>query len=442
MAGASASIPLTDEQQLVRFFREGTKPVSAWRVGAEHEKIGVYADGRAIPYEGPNGIGELLRRLRERYGGEPVVEGDNVIALSLGKASITLEPGGQLELSGATAVDAQAADREMREHVEQVKTVAAELGIEWIAVGFRPFGQRADVPWMPKGRYRVMREYLPTRGRLAHEMMLRTATVQANLDYADDLDAARKFRTAMGVSSLVTALYANSPIVDGKPSGFKTYRAAVWIETDPDRCGLLPFAFESDELLFERYAQWALDVPMFFVYRGGYTPAGGITFRQFMRDGFQGERATLADWELHLSTLFPEVRLKQYIEVRGADSGPLDLVRALPALWRGLLYVPEACDEAWRLVAGLTMDEREQLRRDVPKGGLAARAGGRALHELVRELVAIARRGAQELGHGEAVLLEPLERIAREGRVPAEHVLDVYDRTSGDPAKMIAALKY
>jgi glutamate--cysteine ligase len=443
MATSEPKELVTDERQLAAYFAAGGKPRSEWRVGAEHEKIGVYADGRPVPYDGPKGIRRLLERLADRGTHEVVSEEGKPIALRRGRASITLEPGGQFELSGAIAGGAREAGRELCDHVQELKQVSADLGISWLAVGFRPFGTLTDVDWMPKGRYRVMKAYLPTRGRLAHEMMKRTATVQANLDYEDEADATRKVRTAMGVTSLVTALYANSPIVDGAPSGYKTFRAAVWLETDPDRCGLLPFVFEKSLAgLFERYTEWALDVPMFFVYRGAYVPAGGMTFRRFMRDGFMGERATMDDWKLHLSTLFPEVRLKQYFEVRGADSGPFSLVRALPALWMGLLYDRDACDAAWQLVGDLTMPEREAMRRDVPRQGLSARAGRHTVADLARELVTIARAGLHRLATGEDALLDPVERIAREGRVPAEDVLDAHARTGGDPAAMIPLIRY
>jgi glutamate--cysteine ligase len=434
--------PITDPRQLVEHFRAGAKPRDAWRVGAEHEKIGVYSDGRPIPYEGSGGIRALLEELARRTGGRPVDESGSIIAIDLGRSSITLEPGGQLELSGTAAADATEAAPELLQHLALLKGISAPLDISWLAVGFRPFGRLDDVPWMPKGRYRVMKAYLPTRGRLAHEMMKRTATVQANLDYSDELDAARKLRTAMGVSSLVTALFANSPLVDGKPSGYLSYRAAVWLETDPDRCGILPLAFDDPETLFARYADWALDVPMFFVYRGAYTPAEGMTFRQFLAQGFRGERATLGDWELHLSTLFPEVRLKRYLEVRGADAGPADLVQALPALWRGLLYDSEACAAAWALVASLHRDERETLRREVPRQGLAVRVRDHTIGDLAGELIAIARAGLERLGGGDASLLAPLERVAAERRVPAEHVLETHARCGGDPARMIPALRY
>ena len=433
--------PVTSVRQLSDHFRAGAKPRDAWRVGAEHEKIGVYADGRAIPYEG--GIRVILERLQKVLGGEPVMYEGNVIALKLSNgASVTLEPGGQLELSGATARDAHEASHELSEHLAIVKDVSADLGVSWLAAGLRPFGTLEDVPWMPKGRYRVMREYLPTRGKLSLEMMKRTATVQANLDYADEADCASKLRTAMGVTSIVTALFANSPITNGKPNGYQSFRAAVWLDTDPDRCGLLPFAFQ-DAPIFDAYRDWALDVPMFFVQREGkFIPAGGMTFRRFMAEGFHGERALMSDWELHLSTLFPEVRLKHYLEVRGADSGPLDMVFALPALWRGLLYDEQACAAAWQLVAKVPMEERERVRREVPKAGLETRLGKKTLRDLGGELVKIAANGVRRLGSGEAAMLDPLSHIVKTGRTPATRMLDVWHRTGGEVTKVIAALRY
>jgi glutamate--cysteine ligase len=433
--------PVTSVRQLSDHFRAGSKPRESWRVGAEHEKIGVYGDGRAIAYE--DGIRVILERLQKALGAEPVMYEGNVIALKLqNSASITLEPGGQLELSGAIARDAHEASHELSAHIALVKDLTADLDVHWLAVGLRPFGTLEDVPWMPKGRYRVMREYLPTRGKLAHEMMKRTATVQANLDYADEADCARKLRTAMGVTSIVTALFANSPITNGKPNGYQSFRAAVWLDTDPDRCGLLPFAFE-DRPIFDSYREWALDVPMFFVHRDGkYMAAGGMTFRRFMAEGFHGERATMADWELHLSTLFPEVRLKHYLEVRGADSGPLDMVFALPALWRGLLYDADACAAAWQLVAKVPYEERERVRREVPRGGLETRLGGKTLRDLGGELVKIASAGVRRLGNGEAAMLDPLAHIVKTGRTPATRMLDVWQRTGGHVAKVIAALRY
>lgn len=438
----SADAPL-DPNALWRHFAEGEK--DSTRLGVEHEKLAVLSSGAAPSYEGQ--IERLLERLAER-GWEPVREAGLVIGLKRGagveQASVSLEPGGQTELSDAPKHSARAAEASLRAHLDELRPIVAELGLTWLGLGFRPFGTLDEVPWMPKGRYRVMRSYLPTRGAMAHEMMKRTATVQVNLDYRSQADCAAKLRAAMGTSSLVTALWAASPLVDGRATDEQSHRAACWLATDPDRCGLLDFVFAdgAEEQLYRRYAEWALDVPMFFVARQGeYRPAHGLPFRRFIAEGFQGEQVTPADWELHLSTLFPEVRLKQYLEVRGADAGPLEMELALPALCRGLLYDEGACDAAWALVADWTMAEREALRRAVPREGLRARVRGQAIAERCRELVSIAQAGLRRLGaEDDLPLLEPIEHIAREERTVADDVRALHARTGGDPARMIPAL--
>ena len=359
--------PVPTVQDLVKHFHDGEKAEGRFRIGVEHEKIGVALrpDGVfPLPYEDADPkapqIRALLAALVER-GWKPLSEGDNIIALRKDGSSITLEPGGQFELSGPPLETAVAAARQVDEHMAELLPIADAMNIAFIAVGFRPLGTWDDVPWMPKGRYRVMREYLPKHGTLGVEMMKRTATVQANLDYRSEEDALQKMRISLGVSALVTALFAASPLKDGRPAGMKSVRAACWLDTDNERCGLLPFVFEG-ESLFRSYAEWALDVPMFFVYRHHtYHPVEGLTFRRFLREGHEGARATLADWELHLSTLFPETRLKQYVEVRSADSGPMAMIRALPCLWRGLLYVTESRDAAWALTRDWTFAERQFL---------------------------------------------------------------------------------
>jgi glutamate--cysteine ligase len=436
MAADSAK-PISSVDELVAHFRAGDKPADRMGVGMEHEKIGVTADGRAPDYE-------LIRRLLERMvdrGWSPKEEHGRLIALERPTCgTLTLEPGGQVEHSGAPWPTAVQAVKDNDKHLDEILPIAAELGITFLGVGFRPFGTLDDVPWMPKGRYRVMREYLPTRGDLAHEMMKRTATVQANLDYLDEDDAMEKLRVAMGLSSIVTALFAASPIADGKPTGWQSWRARAWLATDPDRCGLLPFAFEPGAR-FRDYAEWALDVPMFFVYRGGEYRAMHLTFRRFLREGWQGERATAFDWELHLSTLFPEVRLKRYVEVRQADASSREMVRALPALWRGVLYDADARRAAWALVDGWSFDERLDLYRRTPKEGLRARIRNRTVAELARELVAIARGGLDRLkSQGGAAMLSPLEEIAATGRTLSDGIADLWLKLDGDPKKLIPAL--
>src|SRR6185312_15376549 len=324
----------------------------------------------------------------------------------------------------------------------EVADLGRPLGIRFIGVGARPFGKLDDVAWLPKRRYGVMREYFPRHGRdsrLAHVMMKMTATVQANFDYASEADAVDKVRTAYGVTSIITALYAASPIFEGRPSGYKSMRAAVWLETDADRCGVLPFVFQPG-FGFRDYVEWALDVPMFFVVRDGvYRPAHGMPFRRFMTEGWEGLRATMADWEVHLSTLFPEVRLKRYVEVRGADAGPMPMARGLGALWRGILADPTARAAAWALVDRLSFAEREALRRAVPTAGLAARFGKRSVRELAVELCRMAAAGLQRLpgGAADAQLLEAPRAYAAAGRSPADDFLDDFEALGGDPAGLV-----
>jgi glutamate--cysteine ligase len=437
MAGPTHERPIAGTDELVAHFARGNKAHADLKIGVEHEKLGVLADGRAPDYE-------VIRRLLEAMaarGWNRVEEQGRLIALSRPTCgTITLEPGGQLEHSGAPWPTALQAVRDNDKHTDEIIPLAAELGISFLGCGFRPFGTLDEVPWMPKGRYRVMREYLPTRGSMAHEMMKRTTTVQANLDYESEDDAMEKLRVGMGLSSLVTSLFAASPIVDGKLSGYQSWRARAWLDTDPDRCGLLPFALRPDAR-FRDYAEWALDVPMFFVYRGGeYRPVGGMTFRRFLREGWQNERATMGDWELHLSTLFPEVRLKTFIEVRQADASSREMVRALPALWRGVLYDDDARRAAWKLVADWPLDERLRVWRETPRAGLHGTAHGRPMRELCRELVGIAKVGMQRLS-GASELLEPLERVVATGRTLADEIAAEHERTGGDVRKLIEFLR-
>jgi glutamate--cysteine ligase len=437
--------PISDVKELVAHFESGCKPASQERVGLEHEKIAVLGDGRAPGYDL---IARLLEEEAKRRGWERVEEHGKIIALQDAsgggrRGTVTLEPGGQVEHSGAPWPSAVQASRDNDQHLDELIPTAAELGISFLAIGFRPFGTIDDVPWMPKGRYRVMRNYLPQHGKKAHEMMKRTTTVQANLDYRDEGDAMDKLRLGLGLSSLVTSLFAASPIVDGKASGYQSYRASCWLECDPDRCGLLPFAF-ADGASFRDYVEWALDVPMFFLYRGGeYREIGqGITFRRFLHDGLEGERATEKDWELHLSTLFPEVRLKKYVEVRQADASSREMVRALPALWRGLLYVAESRRAAWELVANWTLDERLDLYRRTPKEGLRAKIRGIPVQRLAAEMIAIAKQGLLTLGSPDgAAMLQPLEEIAATGRTLADEILALHQQHDGNPRKLIEALR-
>lgn len=437
--------PIESESELVSYFSDACKPESDWRVGTEREMIGVYkrapALGRGPTYEGERGIGALMSRLSE-HDWTPVREGGHIIALTRGDTQVTIEPGGQFELAARPVVGGGAFATDLDAFAEEVRPISEEFGIAWLGLGFRPFGQLDEVPWMPKQRYEVMRAYMPTRGALAHEMMKRTATCQVNLDFGDAADAAQKMRAAMGAGPLLTALYANSPIVDGADSGFQSYRARIWRDTDIDRCGLLPFVFEDGDI-FAAYTQWALDVPLFFVYRHGYQPAGGMTFRRFLREGFRGHRATLDDWALHLSTLFPEVRMKKYLEVRGCDSSARDLVIALGPLCRGFLYDRDAREATIALTERLSFDERVTMWHEVAERGFAASVPGRreTVGELARRFLEIASEGLRRQDEDEVAYLEPLHEIAATGRTQADALRDLWQRTQGDPSRVIAALE-
>jgi glutamate--cysteine ligase len=445
-APAQEARPLRDLAELRRHFESGGKPAARHRLGVEHEKILVAPDGSAPGYDTIRAL--LERILAGGHGWAPVAEDGNVIALrrleASGAATVTLEPGGQFELSDAPRSSAREAEQAVRAHLAELAGPLDDLHLRALGIGFRPFGTLDEVPWMPKGRYRVMREYLPRKGALAHEMMKRTATVQVNIDYADPADCAAKVRAAMGVSSLVTALWAASPLVDGQATAWQSRRASCWLATDDDRCGLLPFVFADgvEERFYDHYTAWALDVPMFFVYRAGrYLPVDNLPFRRFLVEGWNGERATQADWELHLSTLFPEVRLKQYIEIRGADAGPLEMVFALPSLVRGLLYDAEARAATWALVADWSFDERQALRREVPREGLRARVRGQMIVERCRELVRIAAEGLRRLGaHDDVPLLAGVERVAHSERSVADEIRELHAATGGDRARLIESL--
>ena len=441
------SEPIASIEELVDSFHGWGKPSKDWLVGAEYELIGVCTGGPGAPtapvYAGRCGVEAIFRALAE-VGWSPVWEGDHIIALSRDGAQVTLEPGGQLEHAMRPVRTARVMEREAREFLGEITATSKELGIAWLGVGFRPFGRLADVPWMPKARYGIMRQYLPTRGALAHEMMKRTATVQVNLDYSDADDAQDKLRCLMSVTSILTAVYANSSVVDGEVAEFQSYRSFIWTDTDPDRCGLLPFVFEDGDI-FRRYVDWALDVPMFFVYRGGeHLPARGTTFRQFLTEGFDGHRATMQDWELHLSTLFPEARMKRFIEVRGCDAGSFSMNMSLAPLCRGLLYDETARREATKLTEGLDMDDRVELWHAVTRSGLRARVprtGGRVL-DLARELVRIADDGLWRQAPDDRFYLEPLRHVVDAGRSQADVLADMWRRAEGEPAPLVEALAY
>ena len=386
----------TDKSSLVNYFVEGSKPRSSWRVGTEHEKF-VFrtSDKRPLPYEGSDGIGEVLYQL-QRFGWKAIREGDNIIGLKGGGESITLEPGGQFELSGAPLRTVHETCAEVHRHLVQVKAVGSELDIGFLGLGMLPKWNRADVPIMPKGRYKIMREYMPKRGSLGLDMMFRSCTVQANLDYGSEADMVRKLRVSLAFQPVATAIFANSPFTDGKPNGFMSFRSHIWTDTDPDRCGTLPFAYD-EEMSFERYVDYALSVPMYFVKREGvYHDVTGASFKDFMKGqlaGFEGIVPTESDWEDHISTIFPEVRLKRYLEMRGTDGGSWRRICALPALWTGLLYDDEALIQAHDIAMSMLPEERDYLRLEVPKHGLRTPFRGGTLLDLAKTMVALSRAG-------------------------------------------------
>ena len=439
--------PITSKRQLIEYHEAGNKPPAAWRVGTEHEKF-VFRRGdlKRVPYEGPDGIGALLNGML-RFGWEPVVEAGNIIALENdARCSITLEPGGQFELSGAPLETIHQTCDEVHEHLRQVREVCDELDLGMLGLGFDPRSRREDVGWMPKGRYRIMRDYMPKKGSLGLDMMLRTCTVQANLDYRSEADMVKKFRVSLALQPMAVALFANSPFFEGKPNGFQSYRSHIWTDTDPDRCGTLPFVFE-DGFGFERYVDYMLDVPMYFVYRDGrYIDASGQSFRDFIAGklpALPGEIPTMTDWADHLTTAFPEVRLKQYLEMRGADGGPWRRLCALPALWVGLLYDSAALDAAHDLIAGWTAAEREAMRADVPRLGLDTSIRSRTLRDVALEVLDFAREGLHRrarrdrAGEDETHFLDTLFSIAGSGRTPAAELLDDFaTRWNGDLAPL------
>lgn len=434
-------VPISSLDELIAYFAEAGKPASAWRVGTEHELIGVIKpSGEAPPYDGPHGIGALLRGFAQA-GGTPVDEAGHMIALTRHDAQLTIEPGGQFELAGRPVADDLEFVDDLRAYVRELHDISAPLGLAWLRGGLRPFGTRDDIPWMPKRRYAVMRAYMPTVGARGLDMMLRTATVQVNLDYEDEADAAAKLRCLYSITSILTALWACSPIVEDRPSGFQSYRAWIWRDTDRARAGLLPWAFERDDV-FTAYTEWALDVPMYFVYRNDYLPVpAGLTFRTFLRDGWNGLRATRADWAMHLSTLFPEGRLKKYIEVRGCDCGSLEMIQALGPMMRGLLYDASARAEATALTAQLSFAEREQLADAIPQQGLAAQAGRNTVGELARELVRIATDGLGRIAPTALRLLDPVAEIATSGRTQADAMVDAWN-AAGTREAQLAALAH
>jgi glutamate--cysteine ligase len=430
--------PIETRDELVAWFEAGAKPKEQFRVGTEHEKFSFTAEGlRPVPYHGPHGIRALLEGMQMLLGWEPIMEGENIIGLFdvIGGEAISLEPGGQFELSGAPVETVHQTATELMAHLAQVREVAQPLGIGFLGIGMTPDWTRADMPTMPKGRYRIMTGYMPKVGRYGLDMMYRTCTVQANLDYSSESDMVRKFRVSLALQPVATALFANSPFTEGKPNGLLSFRSEIWRDTDNDRAGMLPFVFEPG-MGFERYVDYALDVPMYFVKRGDkYIDVSGRSFRDLLAGrlaALPGERATISDWANHVSTIFPEVRLKRYLEMRGADGGPWRRIPALPAFWVGLLYDDDVLQAAWDLVKDWSAQERQNLRDEVPRLGLKAQIRKLPMLDLAKRCLDLAHSGLRRrhrldpAGRDETRHLQPLDEIVARGITPAEELLEKY----------------
>jgi len=443
----SFSRRIESRADLLSVFEDGAKPEADWRIGTEHEKF-VYrcADKSAPSYDEPGGIRDLLMGLTE-FGWEPVFEGENVIALKGADGNVSLEPAGQFELSGAALENLHESCAESGRHLQQCKTIGDRLGLGFLGVGMWPDKTRAELPRMPKGRYAIMLNYMPKVGSLGLDMMLRTCTIQVNLDYSSEADMVKKFRVGLALQPVATALFANSPFTEGKPNGFKSFRSHIWEDTDPDRTGMLPFVFE-DGFGYERYCDYALDVPMYFVYRDGkYIDVAGRSFRDFL-DGkleeLPGEKPRLTDWTDHLSTAFPEVRLKSFLEMRGADGGRWGRICGLPALWVGLLYDDQALDAAWELVKHWDIGTREKLRHDVPRLALdAVTPDGETMREFAGKVLDISAGGLtrrarlNSAGDNEGGFLDPLRDVVTTGMTPADRLLDKFQNEwNGDLSKI------
>jgi glutamate--cysteine ligase len=427
--------PNETREDLVAWFEAGSKPRSRFRIGTEHEKFVFTVDGHnPVPYEGRRGICALLEGMQHLLGWEPIVEAGNIIGLFdvTGGGAISLEPGGQFELSGAPVETVHQTCSELMAHLAQVKEVARPLGIGFLGLGMTPTWSRAQIPMMPKGRYRIMTAYMPKVGKLGLDMMYRTCTVQTNIDYSSESDMVKKLRVSLALQPVATAMFANSPFTEGKPNGFLSFRSEIWRDTDSDRSGMLPWAFEPG-MGFERYVDYALGVPMYFVKRGErYIDVAGQSFRDLMAgrlEGLPGEHATISDWVNHVSTIFPEVRLKRYLEMRGADGGPWRRLPALPAYWVGILYDDDSLQAAWDLVKDWTAAERQKLRDEVPRLGFAATIAGQSVLQLAKTTIALAghglarRRRLDARGQDERRFLRPIEEYVGRGITPAEELL-------------------
>jgi len=438
--------PISSKAEMVEYLAAGSKPKADWRVGTEHEKIGFSTkDNLPLPYEGACSIKAMLEGL-QRFDWQPQYENEVLIALKRDGASVSLEPGGQLELSGAPLENIHQTCGEVNRHLREVREVADEIGAGFLSLGFRPDTKLEDVPVMPKGRYKIMREYMQKVGTMGREMMFRTCTVQANLDFGSEADMVKKFRVSLALQPIGTALFANSPFTDGKLNGYKSFRSRIWMDTDADRTGMLPFVFE-EGFGFEQYVDYALDVPMYFVYRDGkYLNAAGKSFRDFLSgtlDVVPGEVATISDFEDHLSTIFPEVRLKRFLEMRGCDTGHWDELCAMPAFWTGLLYDDAALDAAWDLVKGWSDEERQTLRDTVPMNGLKTEFRGGTVNDLARQVLDISRTGlnarAKLNSHGEneTVFLQDLDAKVAAKQSSADRLITKFNREwAGDISRV------
>lgn len=448
--GAPSS-PIGSRDDLVEWFSVGCKPKDQWRIGTEHEKIVFRTDDlRPVPYDGPRGIRAIMEELIRRYDWQPIMEGDNMIALKRPDgepaATVSLEPGGQFELSGAPLATLHEVGDETQLHLDQVRAIGEDLKIGFLGLGFSPKWTLAETPKMPKRRYAVMTRYMPKVGKGGLEMMYRTATIQVNLDFASEADMVQKLRVSLALQPLATAIFAASPFTEGKPNGFLSLRSEVWRDTDPNRTGLLPFVFEGG-MSFDRYVEYALDVPMYFIYRDGeYIDVAGASFRDFMagrlaeklqRPELSSLEPTMDDWSDHITTIFPEVRMKRFLEMRGADGGRWRRICALPAFWVGLLYDQSSLDAAWDLVKGWTAEERQALRNGVPRAALNTPFRRMKLVDIAREVSAMSAAGLKARGlknakgDDERLFLEPVESIVASGRTVAEDLLEAYDQKWG-----------
>jgi glutamate--cysteine ligase len=448
----SAGAPIESKAQLIEDLESACTPREDWLIGTEHEKFAFrLSDNTRLPYEGPDGIGEILSRLT-RFGWEPIQEQGKTIALTMDGCAITLEPGGQFELSGAPLETIHQTCDEVHTHLAQVKEIGDELGTGMLGIGFDPTWRRDQVSWMPKGRYAIMDREMQRVGDLGLDMMLRTCTVQTNLDFDTEADMVEKYRISLALQPVATALFANSPFKEGKPSGFLSLRSNVWTDTDPSRCGMLPFVFEQG-YGFERHVDYILDVPMYFVYRDGiYHDVAGKSFRDFMvgkLEGFEGEIPHMGDWTDHMTTNFPEVRLKKYLEMRGTDGGPWRNLCALPAYWVGVFYDTDSQAAAWDMVKDWSIEEQAKMRDEVPAEGLKAKFRGRTVQDLAKETLVIANAGLKRrarldaAGNDESGFLDTLRSIADSGRTPAEDLLEAYEtRWGGKVDPVYEELRY